>query len=405
MIRDSLILYKDYGYVPAVCFSCEESTHLIKDCPLLSLMPDREKVLMNYTCWNSQKREPFPRRKRGYPKQNTLTMCKQVKDRAITLNFYMNKEENYQGKLDNLQISFVDSPPDSSKKSPDRMLTDKFSTPSYFLFDTSPNQMGDTLTLRTETQNQLKLTSKHLVEAKTLDNISSIKQIDHDENDFLTQQKTKLSFVSNTKTPNVNNSFSNSPSSSPVSEDAQDVWEQDIDINRIDQEIAKSQKREFSEDFSYYSESKKLSTVKTNTVKTNNTNKKTIKIEDDDNDAYLPLVHINNFDRMFLFSIYFPHNNYDQILLDMRKSENVNSESRKIYLVNKKILHKEDSKLSYKSVKSSAGNNSSNIRSLHNARSKSSKSKSNNASLIKNSQPSHSKNSKRSLVSKPSIKA
>lgn len=45
MIKDSLLLYKDYGLSSLSCPSCGKSSHLISNCPYVTYNPDRDFII------------------------------------------------------------------------------------------------------------------------------------------------------------------------------------------------------------------------------------------------------------------------------------------------------------------------------------------------------------------------
>ena len=62
MIRDSLLLYNDFELSNLGCYSCNKSTHLIKQCPYLTYTPDKDFIIRREIYSKPQKRVSFQRR-------------------------------------------------------------------------------------------------------------------------------------------------------------------------------------------------------------------------------------------------------------------------------------------------------------------------------------------------------
>ena len=57
-IRDNINIYEDYEDLYSKCYSCQEATHQVQNCPLLHYMPKREIILLKYLHTSPQCRNP-----------------------------------------------------------------------------------------------------------------------------------------------------------------------------------------------------------------------------------------------------------------------------------------------------------------------------------------------------------
>ena len=63
MIKDKIILTKDYSLLKIRCYHCRSLKHIIKNCPLLHYIPDFEKIIKRHEFYNEEPRRLFSRRK------------------------------------------------------------------------------------------------------------------------------------------------------------------------------------------------------------------------------------------------------------------------------------------------------------------------------------------------------
>ena len=90
-IKDNINLYDDYGDLFLKCSSCCQTTHRIKDCPVLHYIPKKEIVILKYLYSPEQERKRCKRRTRkknnslGCFKQNQLQANIFIKDDILSM--------------------------------------------------------------------------------------------------------------------------------------------------------------------------------------------------------------------------------------------------------------------------------------------------------------------------------
>jgi len=100
-IKDNINLYKDYGDLYLKCFSCLESCHRIKDCPILHYMPKKEIVVLRHLYSLDQTRAKWKRKSKKSSNAFASLSTIKKKDYKFENAFLINHESSSSEEYDN----------------------------------------------------------------------------------------------------------------------------------------------------------------------------------------------------------------------------------------------------------------------------------------------------------------
>ncbi|KAL4507295.1 hypothetical protein ABPG72_002088 [Tetrahymena utriculariae] len=120
MMKDKLNLYSTSKRLGFKCFSCGQFQHLIKDCPYVNYIPNKDKILINYKIETIQERsQNHDIRKKILKHDKTISIQKQIQEEVVNFliekNLYENLNELLQI-LKNQEIVFDQKTDDKDSK-------------------------------------------------------------------------------------------------------------------------------------------------------------------------------------------------------------------------------------------------------------------------------------------------
>jgi len=94
LIKDSLTLYSDFKVLQTICKCCQAYDHDIEHCPLLTIQLDRQQVINRHIFSRSQDRLLY---KRKFKKRvNSLYNCKEIESKALKIEIPANFSSSYE---------------------------------------------------------------------------------------------------------------------------------------------------------------------------------------------------------------------------------------------------------------------------------------------------------------------
>lgn len=139
-MKDSLRLYKDFKVLETLCTCCQEIDHDIENCPLLTLQLNRQKIIRRHLFSRSQERGILHRKYRK--KMNALFRFKEIENKALKIEIPANFSSSCEGKSDNnsddntsRNISFIPRSDSNIKPKPLDSPTKDGSLKCYETFD------------------------------------------------------------------------------------------------------------------------------------------------------------------------------------------------------------------------------------------------------------------------------